>query len=84
MEMVSNALRTLADFCFKSGDLPTYAQKLSMYAGLFLLKRLSFVVQTNSTNIWSIQKLNRPDVCCQCMRVQKLLLSIYARTQRLL
>ena len=28
------AWRTLADFCCKSGDLPTYAHKLSMYAGL--------------------------------------------------
>ena len=32
--MGSYAWRTLADFCCKSGDLPTYAQKLSMYAGL--------------------------------------------------
>ena len=31
---VPYAWRTLADFCCKSGDLPTYAQKLSMYAGL--------------------------------------------------
>ena len=28
------AWRTLANFCFKSGDLPPLAQKLSMYAGL--------------------------------------------------
>ena len=33
-KMHTNAWRTLANFCCKSGDLPTYAQKLSMYAGL--------------------------------------------------
>ena len=45
-----------------------------MYAGLRLAKRLSFVVQTNSTNVWPIRKLNLSDVCCQCTRVQKHLL----------
>ena len=60
-------------FC-KSSDLPTYAQKLSMYTGL----------KTNSTKVWPIRKSNRSDFCCQCMSIQKLLLLMYARTQRLL
>ena len=36
-----------------------------------LLKQLSFVVQTNTTKVWPIRKLNRPDFCCQCTCVQK-------------
>ena len=29
-----------------------------------VLKLLPFVVLTNATKVWPIQKLNRPDLCC--------------------
>ena len=73
------AWRTLANFCCKSGDLPTYAQKLSMYAGRLaktfvfccpdqLNKRradskIESVSQTFVANVCALKNF-----CCQCTR----------------
>ena len=70
-----NAWRTLANFCCKSDDLPTYAQKLSMYTpALRLAKTVFFYCPDEHNKRLANSKIESAG----------LLLPMYARTQRLL